>query len=65
MNSRDPIDLDVEYFNPKVALARYEREGYNETEIKALLAFDAAIYARPADEIRKAKRAQDARNRRS
>ena len=60
--TRDPLDIDVEYFHPEVARARYEAEGYSESEIKTLLAFDAAIYARPIDEIRAAKRASDNAN---
>lgn len=57
--ARDPLDIDVEYFSPSVARARYESEGYTEAEIKTLLVFDAAIYARPADEVREAKQAHD------
>ena len=57
--ARDVLDIDVEYFSPSVARARYVSEGYSEKEITTLLKFDAAIYARPADEIRAAKRAHD------
>jgi len=63
VTDRNPLDIDVEYFNPLVARARYLAEGYTEAEIKSLLVFDAAIYARPADEIRDAKRQHDVTNR--
>lgn len=51
---RDPLDLDVEQFNPAVSRPRYEALGYSEEHIKRLIAFDEAIYARPIEEIREA-----------
>jgi hypothetical protein len=51
---RDPLDLDVEQFNPEVSRARYTKLGYSPEHINKLCQMDALIYACPVEEIREA-----------
>ena len=52
--NRDPLDLDVEQFNPAVSRPRYEALGYSPEYVESLVAIDKMIYALPAEEIREA-----------
>ena len=57
--TRDPLDLDVEQFNPAVSRPRYEALGYSPEHIEGLVAIDKMIYDLPVEEIREAVRDGD------
>jgi hypothetical protein len=52
--TRDPLDLDIEQFNPKLSRLRYEALGYSQSFIEKLLIMDELIYACEPEEIREA-----------
>ena len=49
----EPLDIDVEMYNPVNARRRYEEAGYPPEQVKALLCIAKMIYARPPEEVRK------------